>query len=417
MSSFSSRGIFKGGSASSVGVWVAATGMTLLCGCHSSLQKPSSDGPLVEEDGGTAEVVVLDGPDNRRIPYACEEDTECEDDDVCTRGTCKDGACAYKLKNIDFRPVVLETAAPAVDVSLSGGRLFVAEGEGGVEVFNLENPDEPLFDATVETEHPALAVEVVGGSMAVSEGENGVEVFAVPGYERQRQVAADSGFVNGIDDVRSIDVGPRYGMVSGYADGLIVLNMSNGAEPSAVLDLHTHGRAMRTASSYTAAVTADALGGAAVIGFDTPDGIAVTKQLATEGRVLDVDVVGDTAVIAEYGAGFGLLDLSDPSLPVRLFSHPSGARVTMAGLIGTQTAIIGDEIGRLRLFDVTIQYTGRKTTTEEGEIIPLANASAPEELDYWAGDGMPVRMDAEDGIVVVAMSGGGVAVINTGCQQ
>lgn len=395
--------------------WVA--GIAFLSGCHSSLQGPSADGPVAEMDGGAAEVVVFDGPDNRRLPYGCEEDTDCNDQDVCTLDECVKGACAYGRKSIDFDPVVLATAASAVDVSLSGGRLFVAEGEGGVEVFNLENPDEPVLEAAVETERPALAVEMLGGELAVSEGENGVELFAVPGYELQRHVEPDTGIAVGLDDVRSIDVGPRYGMASGYADGLVVLNVNDPSHITPRQNLYTQGRAMRTALSSTAAVTADALGGVAVIGFDTPDGIAVTKQIPTEGRVLDVDVVLDTAVFAEFGVGFGLLDLSDPQLPVRLVAYPSGAPVTTVVLIGSQSAIVGDESGRLRLFDVSVQYTGRKTTTEEGEVIPLADAAAPEELDFWKGKGVPVRMDAENGMVVAAMSDGGVVLINTGCQE
>ena len=385
-----------------------------MLGCHSSLQKPSNDTPLGEVDGGSAEIEVFDGPDNRSFPYICEEDTECNDDDLCTGDACVDGKCEYQHKPIGFDPVIVETAEPALDVLFADGRLFVAEGDGGVEVFTLNDADPPEFEAVIETEQPALSVGRIRGYLIVSEGENGIEVFSLSSLEFHEHMQADSNFIRGVDDVRGCQTGPRYTIVSGYADGVLVVDTSDGNVPLALLP--TEGRAMRSASSHSVVVTADALGGAAVIAFNTPDGIAVTDQIPTNGRALDVDVSLDTAIVAEHGGGFSILDLSDPMNPERLVSYPTGSPVTMAGLIGAQTALIGEESGRLRLFDLSVQYSGKETKTEDGEVIPKADAAAPEEIDSWKGKGVPVQMFIRDGIVAVAMSGGGVAFFDTGCM-
>ena len=391
--------------------WFAAG----LLGCDSSLQPAAPDDPGELLDGGVADIEVYDGPDTRRLPYTCEAPEDCNDDDICTEDDCNDGTCTYTAKSIDFSPVVIETAAPALDIAMYGGRLFVAEGEDGVEVFNIWDLEEPELDATIETEKPALAVTVISGNLIVSEGSNGIESFSVPDYELQQHVAADSSYLNGADDIYSIDLGSHYLLVSGFTDGLLLLDRSDLSAPSPVALLQTQGRAIKAASTWRTAIVADSLGGAAIVNFNGDDGPEVTEQMTTDGRAVDVDLRLYTGVVAEYGAGFRVLDLTDVTEPVQLVSYPATVPVTAVGLIGSQTLVVGDERGTLRLFDVSVQYTGREETDDNGNVTPLADAAAPELIDSWGGAGSALRFDIRNDMIAVAMSDGGAVVIDTGC--
>jgi hypothetical protein len=111
---------------------------------------------------------------------------------------------------------------------------------------------------------------------------------------------------------------------------------------------------------------------------------------------VDVIVEDDTALVAEYGAGFGVIDLSDTAFPKRLALFPASSPVVSVGLLGPQTGVVAWKNGVVAVFDLIDPLRPRPIATWE-------SASEPEELDVL------------DGVIAVATGSGGVTLLQTGC--
>ena len=401
-----------------VTIAVVVPAVVLLGACDSSLQPLDKNNLLVELDGGTPDVIQVydDSDDTRQLPYQCEADTECEDHDPCTRAACTRKRCAYTVRPVQFTPIYIDTGDPAVDVSIYGDYLLVAMGEGGVELYDISDPTDPDQRGTAPTEGAALAVEAAAGGMIVSEGEIGIEGINIPALEQQAFRAPDSGVVRGLDEIYSVDLGARYGFISGFSDGFLILDFADLFSPQLVTGFNTTGRVHRVTSDYDIAVVADALGGAVIYAFDLEDGIDRVSTVLTEGRVVDADLKGDSLLIAEYGEGFSLVDVADMNAPRRLFDLPTATPAVAARLMGPQTAIMGEENGRLTAYDISLNVRNEKKD-DEGVFYPIATPTAPTVLDTINLQGDLLGIDVERDLIAVALGEAGAALLTTGCAE
>ncbi len=391
----------------------------LVCplGCDSGLQEPGEREPDGELDDGSQDFEPLDVADTRSIPYECETVEQCDDHDPCTRGGCRNGRCTYETVPMRHTEQSIETAAPALDVSLSSNRLYVAEGVYGIEVFDIDDLTSISKAGSAQTEGEAIAVEAHNNGVIVSEGEDGIETFTANG-DLISHHPADSWPISDIENVQSVDIGPRHTVISGYADGVLIVDYSDISGPSPTQLINTGGRAQGAESTHSVAVVADALGGTGVVLFDDDRGPVEGIPISTEGRVRDVDIVWDTVLMAEHGAGFGVATISDPELPVRLVSYPSPAFIISAELLGAQTAAVlewreEEERGRLAVWDIRKSFTGRVV-----EGIPAASPLAPQPIEngsVWIS-GKPEKMDEREGLIAVATDEG-VVLFWTGCDD
>jgi hypothetical protein len=385
-------------------------------GCDSGLQEPGEREPDEELDDGSKDFETLDVPDTRTIPYLCETDEACDDDDPCTTGSCNGRYCTYSTVEPRLAVQVIDTAAPALDVSLSSTRMYVAEGEFGIEAFDIGDLNAIAKAGSAKTEGEAISVEAHNNGVIVSEGEAGIETFST-GLDLITHIAADNGPLRGVENVQNVDIGPAYAVISGFSDGVLLSNFSDLGSPSREELINTGGRAVGAVSTNTMAVVADSLAGTAVVLLDDPAGPTAGIPVSTDGRVLDVDLRGDTVLMAEYGAGFGVATISDPALPVRLASYPSPVFIVAAGLLGTQTAAVvewreEEERGRLALWRIAKDFTGR---FQDGDV-PIARPLVPESLIDDLIDGEPKKMDIREGIIAVATEEG-VYLYWTGCAE
>jgi hypothetical protein len=100
--------------------------------------------------------------------------------------------------------------------------------------------------------------------------------------------------------------------------------------------------------------------------------------------------------MAEYGVGFGVLDLSDPMVPVRLALAPTPLPVVAVAMLGPQTGVIAEENGRVAVID-------------------LLNPKEPDIHDAQRPAGSPLRMDVREDLIAVALGKDGVTLIQTSC--
>jgi hypothetical protein len=392
--------------------------LPMLLGCDSSLQIPDETDKLARLDGGEGanQKVYSDEADERRFPFKCAEDIECDDADPCTTDKCVKKRCRYTFKDVVLKSTIIKTAEPALDVSIHAANLFIATGSGGVALYDISTPRSPVAGNVAETQGEAIAVEAGEGGMLVSERETGLESFTAPALRQSWLREPDTGFLDGIDEVYNVDIGPRYGFVSGFIDGFLVLQAASMSDVSTVTGFETAGRVERVASTERLAVIADALGGAIVYGFDQPSGIEKTAKIMTDGRTLDVDVIGDTLLMAEYGKGFSLIDVSDMTAPKRLADIYTPSPVTAVRLLGAQTAVVGEKNGAVSVYDVSLNVTGEKKGDDD-TVIPIAEPTAPRLLHSVKLKGELVRLDIERDLTAVALGETGAVLLRSGCTE
>ncbi|MCP4606106.1 MAG: hypothetical protein GY847_37275 [Proteobacteria bacterium] len=371
--------------------------MTLITlGCSSSIAVPKDFDSI--GDGGIDGIDLLDASDNRDIPFICGISEECDDSDPCTDDFCDRGKCEFFTKEIELRPVPIVTSGSALDVSLAPGLVYIAEGETGVEIFDISDPDYPQLRGIVDTMGDAIAVDSSERGFVVAQGELGFETFswpdmrqlvhALPGDERLREV----------EEVLEVSLGPGYSLAAAYSDGVSVLDLTNLGNPIGVKNIDTPGRAVSAASSKdSSGLVADSLNGAVAIVFHTEEGVVLGGRVLTEGRVVDVDVSGDTALIAEYGVGFGVVDMSETSKPERLASVPSSSPSVSVSLLGTQTGVVVEKNGKVVVYN-------------------LQDPLRPALISTWKADAEALQVDTHGGLIALALGKSGAILLQTGCS-
>jgi hypothetical protein len=364
-------------------------------------------GPSLVDPGGTdtdfigdAGIELLDASDNRDLPSACSTVADCEDYDPCTSQECNDGVCVFSPKQIGLNPVRIATAGKALDVALSNGMVYVAEGDAGIEIYNVEDPANPTLVDSVATTGSAIAVDADERLIITAQGDHGMEIFSANDLSQLRHDMPTHGLLWRIDEVVEIEIGPRYVLAMTYADGVAVLNLDNMDEPERVRTVDTPGRAVSAVANNSSwALVADSLGGVATIVYDSEnDRPEFWANVTTDGRVVDLAMAGDTALVAEYGVGYSVFDMYDPSMPERLSLLRTDSPSVGATLFGPQTGLVAFESGLLALYN-------------------LIDPIHPERLAIWFAPATPLKIDSRDGLVAVALGEEGVALLITGCGE
>lgn len=378
--------------------------VALMWGCGNSLLEQDGKNRLREdpaEDPVDEFEVIEDVADERNLPVACNTVEDCDDKDPCTQDICALNKCVFVAEEIAFTQTWIETAGSALDVDLSNGRLTVAEGEDGVEVFSIADIRSPQKLGHLVTTGSALSVEVTDSAIHVSEQETGHETFNKNLEQTSLRVPGDGPYSRA-ETIEHIVFGSKLAIVSAHSAGVVLTKR----EDSSLLGVvNTAGRAVRAAVGDEAfGLVADSLVGAISVVFGSLPSIG--GKILTMGRTVDVAVSGDTGLMAEYGAGFGVLDLSDPSKPQRLARVPSSIPIIGVELIGPQTAVVVEETGgKVTVYSLIDPFIPEVVATWDNE-----ESEAPK-------DGLVARnIETMGDLIAVAMDRHGVLLLEPGCS-
>jgi hypothetical protein len=296
----------------------------------------------------------------------------------------------------------MATLGPALDVDFSGRiendnlQLIVAEGDYGVEVFDLSNPTEPRVYFRLDTVGPALAVLRTGNRIVVAEGEYGFEVFNANNAAFISHHTIDEGEaeVRGLSERGSNSI-----HILAYRHGLYIYNTETDTVGRSPCD--TRGRAVDAlhVGSQRATYVADSLAGLAVC--DWNEGTTYATQIArvdTAGRLVAVDALQEILVAAEGGNGFGIFDITTASQPLRRYnSDILDGDVMDALLAGKTTLAVAASEGGLYMFSIE-------------------DCFEPNLWFHWETDGPALALDYTDGVLAIAMGEAGIELLDIGCR-
>jgi hypothetical protein len=199
----------------------------------------------------------------------------------------------------------------AYDVKVVGNYAYIALNQGGLAVFDISNPANPVRVGGYDTSGWAYGVAVSGNYAYVADSEAGLQVIDVSNPANPARVGGydTSGWAYGVA------VSGNYAYVADSEAGLQVIDVSNPANPVRVGGYDTSGAAAGVAVSGSYAYVADGRAGLEILDVSNPAnpvhvGSRDTSR-DTSGDALGVVVVADRIYVADGDNGLLVL----PSLP------------------------------------------------------------------------------------------------------
>ncbi len=361
-----------------------------------------------------------DAGDDAGPGVECTEETaasDCDDGDPCTVDSCQNGYCTYGRGEpawvVEGR---IETRGPALGVELRGDRLHVA-GETFVDTYRgLREIATMPVDRTVERtpSGPARRVVELDGQLFVSVTERGIDVFPADGPMLVSNY-------DGRDAIMSLGKVGRTVIASAFAKGIEwIVYDPMWQNPVRRTQVDTPGRAYDALAWRDRFLVADGLAGVSAIrpaeidegnpGADMPGELMPEERIDTEGRVVDVDRVGDLLALSESHAGLGLYDLQARQ---RLPSYDAGDDVLFADFLSRKTLIAAASSKGILLVD--LMDLDLEAPDPAGVRLWTAIPVCGEGVDGDCLPGPALHFDRDGERLAVALGDAGVAVVNLAC--
>lgn len=197
-----------------------------------------------------------------------------------------------------------------------------------------------------------------------------------------------SGYAN------NVEVDQGYAFVAAGSAGLVVVNVSDPAQPAVVATRDTPGNANDVRIDDRYAYVADGPAGLQIIDIIDPRAPVIVGAIDTPGDASDVIMANNIAYIADGSSGLVLVDVSSPTSPIVVGSISTGGTARGVDLSGTY-AIVADDLPSAGL-----------------RVINVANPSNPQMTGSLALNGNPKDVRVSGTIAYVPAYSGGMHVVD-----
>ncbi len=378
----------------------------------------------VDIEGFARSIEVSDG-------YAYVTSSKISDHNVFTVLDIGPPAETHVLAEIDL-PGLATSLEGRLDIRLSGGYAFVAEGSAGLDIIDIDPVEAPQLVKTVEGFVSAQGVEIDGGYVFVADTDLGlaivdidpvdsasiVSTVATPGEAVDLTVSSGFAIVAdgkwNMQDAHVIDVDPveeahvvcaidtpgfHRGIVQagGYAflasgvRGLQVIDINNIETATIVKSVETLGEACDVALSGEYACVADVSGGLQIVDIDPPEDAYVVGFVDSVGEIYHVAAEGGCAFVPDGYSGLQIIDVDpiETAYTVASVDMPRGQGVAISGGFAY---VCGGTNGDLQIVDID--------PVESAYICKTVDIS--EGWDIAVSDGYACLVDLDFGIMEVA---------------
>jgi uncharacterized repeat protein (TIGR01451 family) len=318
------------------------------------------------------------------------------------------GTTAYVVDSQNLRVLAVDVSVPTSpqfvdstiltgvpdDLDVVGSYLYVAVGEAGMNVFNIDPATGEIASYQATQDTPGVAHDVAAGLYAyVADGWAGlriVDVLTDPGSP------AEVGFYQTLGDALGLDVSGSHAYVAAGEDGLSIMDLTDVANPTQVGSEDTPGYAQAAAVGGTRAYVAMGYGGLVVFNVTDPANPTLLGQqpLPGSGYAWAVALQGDFAYVAAESEGMQVFNVSDPANP---------------SIVGAFTLASGDEV-----WDVAVDgnYAYLAAGYSGVRVVDISNPAAPAEVaDIPSGD-YAWAVTVAGGYAYIADIDGGLRIAN-----
>ncbi len=308
-----------------------------------------------------------DGTDNDGDTYADLLDPGCDDlsdnDELgavmCDNGIDDDGdgytdypddfnctSPAYASERVNISPQFVgseNTSYYALDVVVSDGYAYVADGSWGLRVIDISSPESPSLVATYDTDY-ARGVKVKGNYAYVAEGYVGLRIIDVSAPASPSLVAT-----YGTGDARGVYVAGNYAYVADY-DGLRIIDVTDPATPSLVGAYESYSASSVHVMGEYAYLAKDF--GLQVIGVSNPAGPSLVGSYNTPlFSPKGIYASGNYAYLVCGSKGLQIFDVSNPAAPTLVGSYDTSGEAYDVH-VEEGLAFVADDSSGLLIFDV-----------------------------------------------------------------
>ncbi len=342
------------------------------------------------------------------------------------------GLVVYDLSvETNINPVgVVSTSGSAEALQVLGDFAYMADGAAGLQVIGIASSASPSLRKTVALDGDAMDVAVVGNLAFVASYTQGMHVIDINYPPSAGQV----GFFAGINGAWGIDVQDGYAYITDHDSGYVwVINISNPAAMVMSGYYNTGKHPAKIDVQGDLAYVAMELDGMLILDVSNP----ANPVLVTDVDwipVMDITVEGGWAFFPASSDKFAMMDVQDPTNPIHWGAQPTagtplavkvaGEKVLVAaGTDGVQlwdiadllTPVpVGGSAGVAYAKDIVVQ--GRKAyLVDQGVGLRIYDITDPENpVAQGALGGFPgcVSIDVDGDLVALAHQAGGVSTVD-----
>jgi chitodextrinase len=342
------------------------------------------------------------------------------------------------LQVVDVRnpaaPVVVGNYDPsdsANGVAVSGGYAYLAVNEQGLQVIDISDPEHPTLAGSCDTPGTATHVAVSGTTAYVADSNWGVAVVDV-GNPGAPFFLASQATVRSPEDLA---VAGRKLYAAVGAGGLEVINVRDPADPSSMgsINLPNNATGLAILGDFAILAATDL----AVVDLRHPVVPVPVGGCETPGYAHRAVLSGSHLYVADWDMGLMVMDLTDPTRPTLAGFYDTAAGAMDVALAGSHAYVADGEAG-LQVIDVSNPaapvWRGRYNTPgvslqvaagggyaylADGpsglQVIDVSNPAAPAKVATY-----PVNQEVNDvalvgNLVFLAVGGydqGGLEVVN-----
>jgi len=185
---------------------------------------------------------------------------------------------------------------------------YVAADVNGLHIFDISTASDPEWLIRVETDGDAEDVDFADGYAFVAMGDAGLAIVDVD--------PVDSASVeNTVDttNARAVCVDGGYAYVADYNSGLRIIDIDPVGDAHVVKTVSTIGNSVDVAVQGGYAGIADEAGGFHIVNIDPPETAAIVKSVGTADDCEGVFVEGDYAYLAVKYEGIQIVKINPPS--------------------------------------------------------------------------------------------------------
>lgn len=277
-------------------------------------------------------------------------------------------------------------------VAVSENYAYIASQDDGVVVVDISDPAKPAFRGSCDALEAAGGVAVAGSYAYVAAGNSGLQVVDIrnpakpellggcdtPGYAQDVALAGDYAYVADRAGLQVFDVrtpaktvwigkcdssgAHRIALAGSYAyladwEGLNVIDVRNPAKPvsvgkynGSVVDVAVSGSHVYTAESWWDEQAKKSRARLGVIDVSNPSNPVRTAGFEINGSATCVAVAGEFAYLADDRTGLEVISIRDPLNPIWIGSCVVAADASSVVVSGNYAFVTGSGFG-LRIID------------------------------------------------------------------
>lgn len=294
-----------------------------------------------------------------------------------------------------------ETTGAVYDVDVGEGRAYVAQGDAGLLILDIQDPTHPLWLGSTGRLGKLVKVVARGDGVWVATDDgvvSRVDVFnaAQPSFSAKQRlpssriqalavegnqawVATKEGVLQIAFDAEpppssnvDLDVGRgvNYGgqrradvagdlvYVADWFSGLHIYDVGDAARPRLLASLHTSGSSKGVVVRGDYAFVADDDHGLQVVDVRDPRAPRIVSNVATPGLAYTPKLVGDLVYLASHRGGFQIIDVSKPTQP-KIVADVATPGMAWSLAVAGDTLYVADDAAGLLIYDVRDPATPR----------------------------------------------------------